>query len=98
MGDKPEVKERFIKTKIQQYAIPKINMLHNLSCIETRFRLLCVDSLLHRSLNLAFRQRKLHNNFIFGVAYSKKSSKKETQVKFVILLDGLYICLFQFSY
>ena len=24
-----------------EYAIPKINMLHNLSCCETRFRLLC---------------------------------------------------------
>ena len=23
------------------YAIPKIKMLHNLSCLETRFRLLC---------------------------------------------------------
>ena len=26
---------------IRQYAIPKIKMLRNLSCFETRFRLLC---------------------------------------------------------
>ena len=29
-----------------------------------------VDSLLHSSLNLAFRLRKLHKIFIFGMAYS----------------------------
>ena len=51
------------------YAIPKISMLHNLSCLETRFRLLCVDDLLHSSLNLVFRQYQLHNIFIFGMAY-----------------------------
>ena len=44
-----------------QYAIPKVNMLHNLSCYETRFRLLCRSYLLHSSLNLVFRQHKLHN-------------------------------------
>ena len=27
------------------------------------------DSLLHSSLNLAFRQRKLHDIFIFGMAH-----------------------------
>ena len=40
------------------------------SCLETRFRLLILDSLLHNILNIAFRQRKLHINiFIFEVAY-----------------------------
>ena len=60
------------KTKyriLREYAIPKINMLHNLSCCETRFRLLCHWYLFHSSLNLAFRQCKLHNIFIFGMAY-----------------------------
>ena len=52
-----------------RYAIPKINMLHNLSCCETRFRLPCRWYLLHSSLNLLFRQHKLHNIFIFGMAY-----------------------------
>ena len=52
-----------------EYAIPKINMLHNLSCCETRFRLLCCWYLLDSSLNLVFRQHKLHNIFIFGMAY-----------------------------
>ena len=46
---------------IEQYAIPKISMLHNLSCLEMRFRLLCIDDLLHSSLNIFFRQYKLHN-------------------------------------
>ena len=41
--------------------------LHNLSCIETRFRLLCCWKFI--SLNLVFRQRKLYNIFIFGMAY-----------------------------
>ena len=40
-------------------------MLYNLSCLETRFRLL------HRRLNLALTQRKLHNVFIFGMACHK---------------------------
>ena len=44
-------------------------MLHYLSCCETRFRLLCCWYLLHSSLNLVFRQHKLHNIFIFGMAY-----------------------------
>ena len=52
-----------------KYAIPKINMLHNLSCYETRFRLLYRWYLLHSSLNLVFRQCKLHNIFLFGMAY-----------------------------
>ena len=56
---------------LQRYAIPKINMLHNLNCCETRFRLLCRRYLLHSSLNLAFRQCKLHNIFIFGMAYCR---------------------------
>ena len=51
------------------YAIPRINMLHNWSCCETRFRLLCRWYLSHSSLNLAFRQCKLYNIFIFGMAY-----------------------------
>ena len=42
-------------------------MLHNLSCCETRFRLLCHWYLLHSSLNLVFRQHKLHNIFQNGV-------------------------------
>ena len=56
-----------------EYSIPKINMLHNLSGLETRFRrgsgCCAVYDLLHSSLNLLFRQRKLHNIFIFGMAY-----------------------------
>ena len=44
-------------------------MLHNLSCCETRFRLLCRWYLLHSSFNLVFRQHKLCNMFIFGMAY-----------------------------
>ena len=52
-----------------RYGIPKINMLHNLSCCETRFILLCRWYLLFRSLNLTFRQCKLHNIFIFGMAF-----------------------------
>ena len=63
--------QNFHKWKTFQYAIPKINMLHNLSCLETRFRLLCRWYLLHSSLNLVFRQHKLHNLFIFGMAYRK---------------------------
>ena len=51
------------------------NMLHNLSCLETRFELLCVDDLLHSSLNLVFRQHKLHKTFIFGMAYSWEDMK-----------------------
>ena len=43
----------------EECAIPKINMLRNLSCCETRFRLLCRWYLLHSSLNLVFRQHKL---------------------------------------
>ena len=58
-----------IYNALNEYAMPKINMLHNLSCRETRFRLLCDDDLLHNSLNLLFRQHKLHNIFIFGMAY-----------------------------
>ena len=56
------------KSSENQYAIPKINILRNLSCLETRFRLLAVDNSLHSSLNLAFRQYKLHSIF-FGMAY-----------------------------
>ena len=52
-----------------QYAIPKINVLDNLSCCETRFRLLCRWYLLHSSLYLAFRQCKLHSIFIFEMAH-----------------------------
>ena len=55
-GDQPHEKKI-----IFQYAIPKVNMLHNLSCCEMRFRLLCRWYLLHSSLNLAFRESKLHN-------------------------------------
>ena len=43
-------------------------MLDNLSGLGTRFRLLAVDNSLHSSFNLAFRQYKLHNIFIFGRA------------------------------
>ena len=32
-----------------------------------------------------------------GLNISKKSNKKK-KVKFAILLDGLFICLFQYSY
>ena len=46
----------------------KISMLHNLNCCETRFRLLCHWYLLHSSFNVAFRQSKLNNIFIFGMA------------------------------
>ena len=52
-------------------------MLHNLSCCKTRFRLLCRWYWLHSSLNLAFRQRKLHNIFIFGMAYSSHHLKSD---------------------
>ena len=52
-----------------KYPIPKINMLNNLSCCETRFRLLCHWYLSHSSLNLVFEQHKLHNICIFGMAY-----------------------------
>ena len=34
-----------------------------------RFKLLAVDNSLHSSLNLAFKQYKLHNIFIFRMAY-----------------------------
>ena len=53
----------------KEHAIPKIIMLHNLSCSETRLRLLWRWFLLDSSLNLAFRLCKLHNNFICGMAY-----------------------------
>ena len=59
MGRQREGKQRLRSRQGRQYAIQKIKLLHNLSCLETRFRQLCVDSLLHSSLNLAFRQRKL---------------------------------------
>ena len=66
----PTSSEKHCANKVRvKYAIPKINILHNLSCCETRFRLLCRWYLLHSSLNLAFRQCKLHNIFIFGMAY-----------------------------
>ena len=58
-----------ITQKWPKYAIPKIKLLHNLSCLETRFRQLAVDNSLHSSLNPAFRQYKLHNIFIFGMAH-----------------------------
>ena len=44
-------------------------MLHNFNCCETRIKLLCCWYLLHGRLNLPFRQCKLHNIFIFGMAY-----------------------------
>ena len=58
-----------------QYSIPKIKMLRNLSCLKTRFGLPCrwwfiPRDLLHIRLNLVFRQRKLDNIFISGIAYS----------------------------
>ena len=33
--------DRIMGAKLDIYSIPKINMLHNLSCLNTRFRLLC---------------------------------------------------------
>ena len=70
---------------INWYAIPKINMLHNLSCCETRFRRLRRWHLLYGSLNLAFRQCKLHNIFIFGMAYScVHCFPNRTYLKYVI--------------
>ena len=57
--------------------LPKIKILRNLSCLETRFRLLAVDNSLHSSLNLTFKQYKLHNIFIIRMAY--KSIPKHYQ-------------------
>ena len=56
-----------------------------LSCLELRFRLLAIDNSLHSGLSLAFRQYKLHNIFIFGMAYTKaiileSMDLKESQV------------------
>ena len=65
----------------EECAIPKIKMLHNFSC-------LVIDDLLHSSLDLAFRRRKLHNIFIFGMAY------RLNEVKFCTLCDtwkGLFL-------
>ena len=45
-------------------------MLRNLGRLETRFELLCRLKFWHSSLNLAFKHVKLHNIFIFGMAYS----------------------------
>ena len=52
-----------------EYAIPKINMLHSLSCYETRLMPLGRWYSMHSSLNLVFRQYKVRNIFIFGMAY-----------------------------
>ena len=71
------------------YAIPKIKILHNLSCLETRFRLMAVDNSLHSSLNLAFTQYKLHNFFIFGMAYLSNLSSVNT-----FLIEKKYIAFY----
>ena len=74
----------------------KINMLHHLSCCETRFRLLCRWHLLHRSLSLALRQCKLKSlhfilaqsgNSIIATACPLKSSWKEHNWNTVTLLE-----------
>ena len=57
-----------------QYAIPKINMLCNLCCLETRIRLLCNKYQRHSSLNLVSQQLKLCNTSIFGMAYRTLNS------------------------
>ena len=44
-------------------------MLDNLSCDETRFKLLCGCNLLHGSFNPTVTQRKLHDIFIFVMAH-----------------------------
>ena len=63
-----EIPVSYVFCRFEEYAIPKINMLHDLSCLETRC---AVDDLLHSSLNLVFKQHKLHNIFIFGMGDRK---------------------------
>ena len=58
----------FTKSK-DQYDIPKIKMLHNFSWLETTLRLPCHWKFIAQQPNLAFRQRKLHNVFIFGMVH-----------------------------
>ena len=81
-----------------QHVIPKINMLHNLSCCDTRFRLLCRSYLLHSSINLAFRQCNLHNILIFGMAYSSLFVKSQEPLqRRVVKLGEPCSCKFELS-
>ena len=52
-----------------QYAIPKIKMLCNLSCLKRSSGCCAISYQRHSSLNLVLRQLKLCNIFIFGMAY-----------------------------
>ena len=69
--------QRFFISNLCTFLWDARYMLHNFCCLETRPRLLSIESLLHSSLNLAFTQGKLHNIFIFGMTYPCASGYKE---------------------
>ena len=68
-------------------------MLYNFSCLETRLKLLSIESLLHSSLNLAFTHGKLHNIIVFGMAYSIAAviEKMFIQRQSYLIIDPIWI-------